>query len=650
MIMKTALSAAAKMHAEKPSHEQFDRPANSAPELQNCRLKGGGFYRRSISIPVLIGGKNPPLNALAGRAPFYPSGNMRTAVLALLLSLPLLPQQAWVQKSNQNAQLLLNVFAKYAPEGAGSLGVGGLDEKITIPDIHNRERSRKDTLEVLAVLKERLAKEEDPLVKQDLEILIEESEKSIRASDAYEKLMLPYLNAGQTIFSGMRGLLDDQIAPERRKAALVRLKRYSGVEDGYTPTTVLAERIFREKLKTPGLLGPPKEEVSQDITNMNSFITGIGLLLEKYKIAGYQDAYAKLKDQLNEYNTFLQNEVLPKARSDFRLPPELYRINLDQVGADYTADELIRIGHQGFNEIQREMQDLAKRIAAERKLKSADYRDVIAELKKDQIPADQVMPLYHERLSQIEEIVRREHLLTLPQRPAIIRLASAAETAQQPAPHMVPPRLIGNTGERGQFVLPAGTVGADGKSLKYDDFTFSAAAWTLTAHEARPGHELQFAAMVERGISQARAIFAFNSTNVEGWGLYAEWITLPYMPDDAKLISLQFRLMRAARAFLDPELQQGKITPPEALQLLQTDVVLSKALATEEVDRYTFRSPGQAVSYFDGYMRLRELRTATEKAMGDKFNAQKFHDFILSQGLLPPGVLRRVVETEFIGK
>src|SRR5207248_436875 len=80
---------------------------------------------------------------------------------------------------------------------------------------------------------------------------------------------------------------------------------------------------------------------------------------------------------------------------------------------------------------------------------------------------------------------------------------------------------------------------------QYDDFNFDAAAWTLTAHEARPGHELQFSSMVERGVSQARAIFAFNSVNAEGWGLYAEAITLPYMPDDGKLISLQLRLQRA---------------------------------------------------------------------------------------------------------
>jgi Bacterial protein of unknown function (DUF885) len=557
---------------------------------------------------------------------------------------------SWIDKSNQNAQLLLSIEARYAPEGAGSLGVSGLDEKISIPARDLGERSRRDTEEALKTLRSRLASEQDALVKQDLEILIQAGERENRLSLAEEKYLLPYQNIGRTIFFGEQSLLDDQVAPERRKAAVVRLRRYTGLEAGYTPITVRAENVFRDKLKTPGLLGPAKPEVEQDITNMSAFSTGIGLLLEKYKLAGYQEAYAKLKDQLTAYSDFLRKEVLPKARSDFRLPPELYALRLEDFGVDYTPAELTRLAHNSFTEIQSEMQTLAAKIAKERNLSSSDYRDVIKELKKDQVGAERILPLYHERLSEIEAIIRRERLITLPNRPAVIRLASAAETAQQPAPHMRPPRLIGNRGEKGQFVLPAGTTGADGKPLKYDDFTFSAAAWTLTAHEARPGHELQFAAMVERGVSQARAIFAFNSTNVEGWGLYSEWFMLPYMPDEGKLISLQHRLMRATRAFVDPELQQGKLTPQQVLDLLQRDVVLSKALATEEVDRYTFRSPGQAVSYFDGYTRLREIRAAAEKALGPKFNVQRFHDFILSQGLLPTDLLRKAVMTEFVGK
>lgn len=237
-------------------------------------------------------------------------------------------------------------------------------------------------------------------------------------------------------------------------------------------------------MKTPGLLGPARQEVEQDIANINDFSNGIGLLLEKYKMTDYEEAYAKLKTQLLEYSDFLRKEVMPKTRSDFRLPPELYALRLEDFGVDYTPGELTRLAHKSFTEIQSEMQPLAAKIAKERHLPSSDYRDVIRELKKDQVGADRILPLYKERLSEIEAIIRREHLVTLPDRPAIIRLASAAETAQQPAPHMRPPRLIGNHGEQGQFVLPAGTIGADGKPLKYDDFTFSAAAWTLTAHEA----------------------------------------------------------------------------------------------------------------------------------------------------------------------
>jgi uncharacterized protein (DUF885 family) len=200
---------------------------------------------------------------------------------------------------------------------------------------------------------------------------------------------------------------------------------------------------------------------------------------------------------------------------------------------------------------------------------------------------------------------------------------------------MKAPRMLGNTGEQGEFVLPLSAPGATGAEAKPDDDTFAAASWTLTAHEARPGHELQFASMLEHGVSTARTVYAFNSVNVEGWGLYAESITLPFMPADGKLISLQNRLLRVARAFLDPELEEGKWTPDSALAFLEKEVCASPALARSEVDRYTFISPAQATSYFYGYTRLRELRKDVEAKLGAKFDAQKFHDFVLAQGLLP---------------
>ena len=557
-------------------------------------------------------------------------------------------QPDWIIRSNQNTQILIDVESKYSPEEASEEGVQGLDGQITVLTAGRHEKLRADLVKAREQLRAKLAAEKDPLVRQDLEILIQSTDREIFSNDATYKTFLPYSNVGQTIYSGIKILLDDQMAESRRSAAVERLKKYTGSTPGFTPMTTLAEARFRERLKTPGLLGPAKEAVEKDLGDTDTYITGIALLLEKYNQKGYQDALAKLKQQLTEYDAFMRREVLPKTRTDFRLPTEIYKMRLDNAGVDYTPAELEKLGHTGLLEIQAEMKPIAARIAAARKLASSDYRDVIRELKKEQFKGEEIMPAYQKRLAEIEEIVRANKLLTLPSRPAIIRLASEAETARQPAPHMVPPPLLNNHGERGQFVLPMGTSGKGGEALKYDDFTFAAASWTLIAHEARPGHELQFDTAVERGVSLARALYAFNSTNVEGWGLYAEWFTLPYMSDEGKLVSLQLRMLRAARAFLDPELQEGKIKPEDAMRVLQDDVVVSKAFATEEVDRFTFRSPGQAVSYYDGFLRLLDIRKEAEKAMGAKFNVQRFHDFILSQGLLPPNLLRNAVMEGFV--
>jgi uncharacterized protein (DUF885 family) len=302
-----------------------------------------------------------------------------------------------------------------------------------------------------------------------------------------------------------------------------------------------------------------------------------------------------------------------------------------------------------FTDIQNEMKPIAAKLAKKYNLSSTDYRDVIQFLKKDQLVGDSIMVVYKSRLANVEDIIRKQQLVTLPERPAIIRLASEAETAQQPAPHMVPPPFLNNTGQRGVFVLPLNMPAAVGKQVdKYDDFTFDAASWTIIAHEARPGHEMQFDKMVEEGVSQARALYAFNSTNVEGWGLYAEYITLPYMPLEGQLISLAYRLLRAARAFLDPELQAGSKTPQQALNLLMKDVVQSRAFANQEVERYTLNAPGQANSYFYGFTKMIALRKDAEKVLGEKFNQQRFHDFILSQGILPPALIRKAVINDFI--
>ncbi len=556
---------------------------------------------------------------------------------------------AWVARSNELAKPLLDVLARFNPEAASQFGVESVDEQVIDLKPDFQKRFRAAVIEARDEIHGQLASEKDPAVRQDIEILVKAANDQVRGSEISEKYHIDYFNISRLVFASMHSLLDDQVPPERRLKAMTRLRRYAGLEPGYEPIIALAEARTRESEK-PGRTGPAKAELEKDLSNSAFFMEGIGQLFEKYKIPGYQEAYEKLKQQMAGYDEFLRKEVLPKARADFRLPAEEYEYQLQTVGVDATPEQLVTMAHAAFSDVQAQMQKLAPKVAKQHGIPATDYRDVIRALKKDQLVGDAILPHYKARLKEIEEIIRREKLVTLPQRPARIRLASAAETAAVPAPHLDPPRLIGNTGEQAAFVLPLNIPSQDGNAAKtkYDDFTFNAASWTLTAHEARPGHELQFDSMMERGVSTARAVFAFNSTNVEGWGLYAEYILEPFMPADGQLISLQHRLMRTARMFLDPELQMGKVTPEQAKATLMNDVVLSDAMAQQEVERYTFAAPGQATSYYYGYSKLLDLRRDVEKQLGAKFNARRFHDFLLAQGLLPPDLLRKAVMEDFV--
>ena len=554
----------------------------------------------------------------------------------------------WIARSNAYANILLRVMARLAPESSADRGVEGLDEAVTDISSGYEARAIAAYRSAIEELRKAMAAESHPQVRQDLAIMIETADGAIAGTELGLKYSIPYVNVASTVFNGLRSLLDDQVAADRRQAALVRLRKYAGLEPGTTPYTELAVTLIRGRMAKPGLGFPIRSQIEQGLADGKPFIDGLPALFDKYGVTGYQQPLAALRKQLETYDAFVRAELLPRSRTDFRQPPDVYAYVLKRVGVDISAAELTTLAHTAFSDIQQELQALAPKVAAQRGWPMRDYREVIRELKKEQLVGDAILPHYQARLKELETIITREKLATVPVRPARIRLATAAETAASPAPNMRAPRLIGNTGEQGEFVLPLNVPTTDGRTLQTDDFTFAAASWTLTAHEARPGHEMQFAGMLEAGVSTTRALFAFNSTNVEGWGLYAERIVLPFMPPEGQLISLQHRLLRAARAFLDPELQSGTITIGEAMRVLTQEVMVSEAMARQEVDRYTFRSPGQATSYFYGYTRLLQLRADVEAKMGATFNQQAFHDFVLSQGLLPPALMREAVMTGFV--
>lgn len=553
--------------------------------------------------------------------------------------------QEWVEQSNAYSLDVLEESGKLSPEEASQAGLDQFDGMATVLGADRTQKMIASNTAEIAKLTKALEAASNPDLRQDLQIMIGSLKLANEELEATQRLMMDWTDVPRMVFGNMNALLDDQVTPERRKTAAELLRRYAGLEGDAPPLTEQAKTRFAESMNK-GRVGPYAQQVRQAIDRVPQLVAGIREMFARYQIAA-PEALAAIETQLTSYADWERATVLPAARANYRLPPELYAINLKARGIDIPPEQLIARARRGFYETRQQMEALAPIIAAKHGWEETDYPSVIGKLKEATIPQDELEDHYRSVGTRIENIIRREHIVTLPDYPVSMRLGTEAENAASPAPHMRPPRLVGNTGEQGTFVLTTGDPSA-GPDARFDDFNFAAAAWFVSAHEARPGHELQFAQMVERGVSQARILFAFNSVNVEGWALYAEAEILPYLPIEGQLMGLQSRLLRASRAMLDPMLNLGLVDLDRARSVLLDEARFSAPMVKQELDRYTFRSPGQAGSYYYGYSRLIDLRIATELALGEKFDRQAFNDFLVGQGLLPPELLAKAVREQFI--
>ncbi|MBX7494036.1 DUF885 domain-containing protein [Qipengyuania sp. 1NDW9] len=576
---------------------------------------------------------------------------LATATTLALPAAPLAAQEApatpgWVETSNAYTQKVITMQAQFFPTGASSAGYEQYDGLVNDMSPDRDERYIAAARSLIAEFEAAKATETNPYVLQDLDILIGSLEQDIEGIELGSRYMLEFAQVPQGMFGNIGQLLSDQTAEHRRGKALELLQRYTGTWPDTEPMTELAKRRF-EASRGDGKMGPYVVEVEESIDKIPTFIAGIRELFEKYEIEGADEALDAMETQLTDYGEWTRTTVVPASRDSARLPEELYALSLKQVGIDTDPRELMTEARRGFYELRAQMEALAPQIAEKYGWEETDMASVMAGLKQMTVPNDEIEDFYRDVNRKLEAEIRRHDIVSLPTSELQMRVASAAESAAQPAPHMRPPRLIGNTGEQGTFVLTVGNPTA-GPDDRYDDFNFPAASWTLSAHEARPGHEMQFAALVEQGVSLARMLYAFNSVNVEGWALYAEAEMLPHEPIEGQFIALQFRLLRAARAFLDPSLNLGLLTRDEAERVLREEALFSPGMTKQELDRYEFRMPGQAGSYYYGYRKLIDLRVETELALGEDFNEKAFNDFLLSQGIIPLELIAKAVREEFI--
>ena len=288
------------------------------------------------------------------------------------------PDKTWIEHSNAYTNQLLAVQFEHNPERASRQGVAKFDERISVPTLADEKAERAELEKTLAQIDAARAHESDKQVLEDLDILHKAFDLQFRQQDYRLAHEVPFMNASEMVFEGLHGLLDDQVAPERRKAALLRLRRYAGLEAGFQPFTEILKQRELEQVAKPGVLYPFKGELETELGRNPNYLDGMAKLFSKYGIKDWEDPYGKIKVQLAAYDDWVRSKILPKARTDFRLPPQKYALAFEEYGIDLPPQKIAAMAHAAFSEYQAQMAPLAAQVAHERRFASSDYRAVIA--------------------------------------------------------------------------------------------------------------------------------------------------------------------------------------------------------------------------------------------------------------------------------
>ena len=169
---------------------------------------------------------------------------------------------------------------------------------------------------------------------------------------------------------------------------------------------------------------------------------------------------------------------------------------------------------------------------------------------------------------------------------------------------------------------------------------------SIAYHEGIPGHHLQISIAQElKGLPTFRTQAGYTAY-VEGWGLYAERLAKEmgrYEDPYSDFGRLGGEIWRAIRLVVDTGLHAKGWTEEQAVAYFMANSPAAEGAIRSEIRRYIVL-PGQATSYKIGMLKILELRSRAQAALGPRYDIRRFHDTVLGGGALPLSILERRVD------
>ena len=367
------------------------------------------------------------------------------------------------------------------------------------------------------------------------------------------------------------------------------------------------------------------------------------------------------KDAIARHQTWLEEDLLPRAAGDFRIGAELYDRKLAfALNSPLGRREIKARAEAEYESVRNQMYDIAKKVYAgthpytafpdspDEAYKQAIIRAALEEAYQLLPPRDGIVEVAKRQLQQATDFVIENNIVTMPDDPVEIIIMPEFQRGVSVAYLDAPGPL--DKGQKAFYAvapLPEDWTDEQVNSFLREYNLYS--LQDLTIHEGVPGHYLQLA-LSNRYPSTLRAVLG-SGPMIEGWAVYAEQMMIDEGYNDKdplqQLITLKWYLRGITNAIIDSAIHVDGMTRDAAMQLMIEGGFQEEREAAGKWVRAQLTS-AQLSTYFVGYQEHIEMRKAVEEAWGDEFTLRRYHDQALSYGSPPVKFIRALMLGEDI--